>query len=47
VVKLIDTIGYTSRGNGQKDRIEIDKEGNIYQLLPKKDGVYILKWKVR
>ncbi len=24
--------------------VKIDKEGNIYQLLPKKDGIHIVKW---
>ncbi|MEW6104127.1 MAG: hypothetical protein AB1630_10025, partial [bacterium] len=47
-VKLsVDELDYTGRGGGQKERITIDKDGNIYQLLPKSDGVHIYKWEIK
>jgi hypothetical protein len=44
--KLSDDIDYTDRSKGQRNRIKIDKRGNIYQLIPKKEGVYLLKWEM-
>lgn len=29
---------------GQKDRVSIDIEGNIYQLIRKQDGIHLIKW---
>jgi len=46
-IKLSTDIGYTSRFSGQKGRIKVDKDGNIYQLLPKKDGIHIFKWEMK
>ncbi|MEW6104708.1 MAG: hypothetical protein AB1630_13020, partial [bacterium] len=47
-VKLsIDELDFTDRYGGQKDRIAIDRDGNIYQLLPKENGVYVYKWEVK
>jgi hypothetical protein len=46
-VELCKEIDYTYRYDGQKSRIKIDQYGNIYQLLPKEDGVHILKWEVK
>jgi len=41
----ISEIG-TETWYGQRNRIVIDKDGNIYQLVAKKDGVHIFKWEV-
>jgi hypothetical protein len=46
-IKLSTDIGYTSRFSGQRERIKVDKDGNIYQLFPKEDGVHIPKWEVK
>ncbi len=43
---LDDDLSWTNRLGGQEPRIKIDKEGNIYQLLPKSNGVYIYKWEL-
>lgn len=47
IVKLSPEIDYINRFSGQVGRVTADKDGNIYQLLSKEDGVHILKWEKR
>jgi len=41
-----NAITFTDRREGQRKRIAVDAEGNIYQLLAKEDGVHVIKWEV-
>jgi hypothetical protein len=43
-IELAKDIEYLYGHGGQENRITLDKEGCIYQLLGKQDGVHILKW---
>jgi hypothetical protein len=46
-IELSKEMDWTFRTSGRKDTITVDKDGNIYQLLPKKDGIHVLKWEIK